>query len=126
MGEPGTFDRGWYCFDDTRIRPLAEPADVPGAPAARRDAVRVPAELAGPPGTDPADSCWRLGWLRIGGAWCSALITARRRPAPGMPWIAHARWGEDKQAAWIVVDNAVLRLVPPEPVPAAQDDGRPR
>ncbi|MGW4896037.1 hypothetical protein ACWEQL_27850 [Kitasatospora sp. NPDC004240] len=107
---------GWFLYDEATIRPLPEPADP--APATGpyfgtwRDAVAVPRELAGPPATDLTERCWRLAWLRTGGAWRSVLVGARRRPAPGMPWIAYARWGEDKQAAWVVTDPAVLRLLP--------------
>ncbi|MFI6849513.1 hypothetical protein ACIBJD_33710 [Kitasatospora sp. NPDC050467] len=80
--------------------------------------MRVPHELAGPPGTDPTERCWRLAWLRADDAWRSVLLTARRRPGPDLPWIAHARWGEDKQAAWVIADGTALRPLP-QPAPAA-------
>ncbi|MER7582642.1 hypothetical protein [Kitasatospora sp. NPDC097691] len=107
---------GWFLFDEHRIRPLPEP-DNP-APAHEpyygtwRDAVAVPRELAGPPTATPDESCWRLAWLRTGGGWRSALVTARRRPGPGLPWIAYARWGEDKDAAWVIADDIVVRPLP--------------
>ncbi|MFF1909490.1 hypothetical protein [Kitasatospora sp. NPDC058218] len=126
-GPEATGSWGWFLFDRDRIRPLPEPADP--APAAApylgtwRDAVRVPAELAGPAGTDPADRCWRLAWLRAEGAWRSVLVTARRRPAPQMPWIAHVRWGEDKAAAWVIADGISLRPLPrSEPAADAEAD----
>ncbi|MGW6917618.1 hypothetical protein ACWGB8_27870 [Kitasatospora sp. NPDC054939] len=114
---PGRENWGWFLFDDQRIRPLPEPAGTgpagvgPAGAGGQPDAVLVPRELAGPPATAPAERCWRLAWLRTGGAWHSALVTARRRPAPGMPWIAHARWGEDRSAAWVIADPAALRPV---------------
>ncbi|MEU9048012.1 MULTISPECIES: hypothetical protein [unclassified Kitasatospora] len=64
------------------------------------------------PAAAPEESCWRLAWLRTGGAWRSALVTVRRRPGPGLPWIVYARWGEDKDAAWVIVDDAVVRPLP--------------
>ncbi|MGW7444963.1 hypothetical protein [Kitasatospora sp. NPDC054795] len=106
---------GWFLFDEHRIRPLPEPTGPAPAGAPHyghwHDAVVVPRELTGPP-TDPADECWRLAWLHTGGAWRSALVTARRRPGPDLPWIAHARWGEDKDTAWVIADGAALRPVP--------------
>ncbi|MFE2727041.1 hypothetical protein [Kitasatospora sp. NPDC059327] len=124
---PGAESWGWFLFDRDRIRPVPEPADPAPAIAPYsgtwRDAVRVPAELAGPAGTDPADRCWRLAWLRAEGAWRSVLVTARRRPGPGLPWIAHARWGEDKAAAWVVADGVTLRPLPrSEPAADAEAD----
>ncbi|MEE1782747.1 hypothetical protein PUR71_07415 [Streptomyces sp. SP17BM10] len=107
----------WFLFDEERIRPLPEPAGP--APAATpysgtwRDAVVVPRELAGPPSLEETERCWRLAWLRVGGAWASALVTARRRPGPGLPWIALARWGEDKASAWVIADGVTLRPLPP-------------
>ncbi|MFI8085818.1 hypothetical protein ACIF6L_34140 [Kitasatospora sp. NPDC086009] len=122
---PGEEAWGWFLFDKDRIRPLPEPTDP--APTAApylgtwRDAVRVPAELAGPAGTDPSERCWRLAWLRADDAWRSVLVTARRRPAPQMPWIAHARWGEDKQAGWVIADGTALRPLTQD-VPVVQVD----
>ncbi|WP_159400433.1 hypothetical protein [Streptomyces sp. XY431] len=118
----GTVDQGWgwFLFDPERIRPLPEPTGPPPAAAPHfgrwQDAVVVPGELAGAPDPDGADRCWRLAWLRAAGEWRSALVTARRRPGPGLPWIAHARWGEDKAAAWVIADRTALRpLTQPEP-----------
>ncbi|MQS17910.1 hypothetical protein F7Q99_38415 [Streptomyces kaniharaensis] len=106
---------GWFCFDESSVRPLPEPQDDPpaGAPFFGRwqDAVVVPTELAGQPAGDGTDNCWRLAWVRTGGRWRSAVVTARRRPGPGLPWIAHARWGEDKEAAWLVADPVTVRPV---------------
>ncbi|MGV9267599.1 hypothetical protein ACWDRR_23405 [Kitasatospora sp. NPDC003701] len=120
-GPESTGEWGWFLFDGDRIRPLPEPAGP--APAAApyrgtwRDAVRVPAELAGPVGTDPGERCWRPAWLRAEGSWRSVLVTARRRPGPQLPWIAHVRWGEDKQAAWVIADGIALCPLPrPGPV----------
>ncbi|CAM5667108.1 hypothetical protein BOQ63_000065 (plasmid) [Streptomyces viridifaciens] len=124
-GGPGEEAWGWFLFDGARIRPIEEPSRTATDTGFARDAVRVPAELAGPPGLEPGEGCWRLAWLRAGGAWRSALITVRRRPAPGAPWIAHARWGEDKQAAWIVVDNTSLLLIDPT-ADSAPPNGRTR
>ncbi|MFB7616841.1 hypothetical protein ACFC1F_21525, partial [Kitasatospora sp. NPDC056181] len=56
-------------------------------------------------------------WVRTAGRWHSGLVTARRRPGPG-PWIAHVRWGEDAQAAWVIADTAVLQPVPADTTPA--------
>lgn len=115
-GPESTGEWGWFLFDRDRIRPLPEPADP--APAAApylgtwRDAVRVPPELAGPAGTGPTERCWRLAWLRAEGSWRSVLVTARRRPAPQMPWIAQVRWGEDKAAAWVIADGIALCPLP--------------
>ncbi|MEE1821098.1 hypothetical protein PUR61_02610 [Streptomyces sp. BE20] len=116
----GTVDQGWgwFLFDPEQIRPLPEPAGPPPTTVPYfgqwQDAVVVPAELAGTPDPDGGDRCWRLAWLRAAGEWRSALVTARRRPGPGLPWIAHARWGEDRAAAWVIADPAAL-----QPLPAA-------
>ncbi|MFD8781276.1 hypothetical protein [Kitasatospora sp. NPDC059599] len=91
----------------------------------------VPRELAGPPATTPDESCWRLTWLRTGGGRRSALVTAQRRPGPGLPWIVHARWSEDKEAAWVIADNVALQPLPqnknetaqPSPDKAGADSG---
>ncbi|MEV7190020.1 hypothetical protein [Kitasatospora sp. NPDC093102] len=109
IGGPGEERWAWFLFDAARIRPLAEPADDGETP---RDTVRVPPELAGPSGVEPGEGCWRLAWLHAAGTWRSALITIRRRPTPHAPWIAYARWGEDQQAGWVVVDDS-LRLIDP-------------
>ncbi|MFJ4094133.1 hypothetical protein ACIPYS_21340 [Kitasatospora sp. NPDC089913] len=115
---------GWFLFDPERIRPLPEPSGPPPAAAPHfgrwQDAVVVPGELAGIPDPDGGDRCWRLTWLRAAGEWRSALVTARRRPGPDLPWIAHARWGEDKAAAWVIADPTALR-----PLPAAENPGAP-
>ncbi|MFJ4674024.1 hypothetical protein [Kitasatospora purpeofusca] len=115
---------GWFLFDPQRIRPLPEPVGPPpaGSPSFGRwqDAVMVPGELAGAPDPQGGDRCWRLAWLRAGGQWRSALVTLRRRPGPELPWIAHARWGEDKAAAWVIADPAAL-----QPLPAAEYSGTP-
>ncbi|MFE7524647.1 hypothetical protein ACFU7Y_02885 [Kitasatospora sp. NPDC057542] len=111
---PGDF-WGWFLFDERVVRPLPEPPDEPPARPPYfgrwRDATVVPAELAGQPARDGADDCWRLAWVRAGGRWRSALVTAQRRPGPALPWIVHARWGEDKAAAWLVADPITLRPV---------------
>ncbi|MFE2407066.1 hypothetical protein ACFXDE_01845 [Kitasatospora sp. NPDC059408] len=101
----GTQAWGWFLHSDQAIRPLAEPADG-GTP----DAAVVPTEQAGAPDPDDAGRCWRLAWIRTGGAWRSAIVFEQRRPGPG-PWIAHARWGEDREAAWVVADGVSLRPV---------------
>ncbi|MER5353455.1 hypothetical protein ABT093_24355 [Kitasatospora sp. NPDC002551] len=107
---------GWFLFDKDRIRPLPEPTGRPpaGAPyyGVWRDAVVVPPELAGPAATDPAEQAWRLAWVRAEGGWRSALLTVRRRLGPG-PWITHARWGEDKAAAWLIADGTAVQPLPP-------------
>ncbi|MEU9044591.1 MULTISPECIES: hypothetical protein [unclassified Kitasatospora] len=106
---------GWFLFDERTVRPLTEPRDDPPAAAPFfgrwHDATVVPAELAGQPAQDGSDGCWRLAWLRTGGQWRSALLTARRRPGPDLPWIVNARWGEDRQAAWLIADPVTLRPV---------------
>ncbi|MEV0536822.1 hypothetical protein [Kitasatospora sp. NPDC050463] len=121
-GPENTGAWGWFLFDKNRIRPLPEPAGPAPTTAPYlgtwRDAVRVPGELAGPAGTDPTERCWCLAWLRADGAWRSVLVTARRCPAPQMPWIAHARWGEDKQAAWVIADGIALRPLTQDGPPA--------
>ncbi|WP_030246324.1 hypothetical protein [Streptomyces sp. NRRL S-350] len=126
---------GWFVFSETAIRPLPEPDDPAPARApfhgVWRDAITVPRELTGTPDPDGADRCWRLAWLRIEGTWSSALVTARRRPGPDVPWIADVRWGEDRQRAWALYDPAAVRVVPreedraavsPEP-PAGKGEG---
>ncbi|MFJ3793207.1 hypothetical protein [Kitasatospora sp. NPDC090091] len=114
---PGEEGWGWFLFDPQRIRPVREPAGPPPTAApysgSWQDAVVVPRELAGTSDPDGADRCWRLAWLRIDGGWRSALVTARRRPGPGLPWIADTRWGEDRATAWVIADAAVLRPLPP-------------
>ncbi|MFE2412354.1 hypothetical protein ACFXDE_28800 [Kitasatospora sp. NPDC059408] len=106
---------GWFLFDERTVRPMPEPQDdAPAGPpffGRWRDTTIVPAELAGQPAPDGADGCWRLAWVRTGGRWRSALVTARRRPGPTMPWIMHARWGEDRSAAWLVADPVTVRPV---------------
>ncbi|MER6364491.1 hypothetical protein [Kitasatospora sp. NPDC001527] len=120
---------GWFLFDSERIRPLPEPTAAPPAAAPYfgrwRDAVAVPGELVGAPDPDGADGCWRLAWLRAGGLWRSTLVTARRRPGPGLPWIAHARWGEDRHAAWVIADPVVLHPLSEatDPAPAGHPTG---
>ncbi|MEU6238598.1 hypothetical protein [Kitasatospora sp. NPDC047058] len=125
---PGEEAWGWFMFDNDRIRPVPEPHDPAPTTAPHlgtwRDAVRVPGELTGPPSTSPADRCWKLAWLRTEGAWRSVLVTARRRPGPALPWIAHARWGEDKQAAWVIADATTLRPLP-APAPDTDVDAEP-
>ncbi|MFJ9448342.1 hypothetical protein ACIRRH_42005 [Kitasatospora sp. NPDC101235] len=74
----------------------------------------VPSEMTGTPATDDSGHCWRLAWIRTEGRWRSGLVTEQRRPAPDLPWIAHVRWGEDRQAAWLVADPATLRPIPAE------------
>ncbi|MFD5083094.1 hypothetical protein ACFWOG_10690 [Kitasatospora sp. NPDC058406] len=107
---------GWFLYDEETVRPLPEPGDRPPARApfhgVWRDALTVPSELAGAPDPEGADRCWRLAWVRTGGAWRSGLVTARRRPGPDVPWIAHARWGEDRQSAWLLYDPAAVRILP--------------
>ncbi|MFJ9777158.1 hypothetical protein ACIRVF_38990 [Kitasatospora sp. NPDC101157] len=106
---------GWFLFDERTVRPLPEPQDEPpaGPPffGRWRDVTVVPAELAGQPAEDGSDGCWRLAWVRTGARWRSALVTAQRRPGPDLPWIVHARWGEDKAAAWLVADPITLRPI---------------
>ncbi|MGY0466819.1 hypothetical protein ACW14Y_42170 [Kitasatospora sp. cg17-2] len=127
--EDSTADQGWgwFVFDPARIRPLPEPAGPPPTAPPHfghwHDAVLVPGELAGAPDPDGADRCWRLAWLRAAGEWRSALVTARRRPGPGMPWIAHARWGEDKAAAWVIADPTTLQPLTPADHPATPPSG---
>ncbi|MER6394963.1 hypothetical protein ABT263_02730 [Kitasatospora sp. NPDC001603] len=120
---------GWFLYTEETVRPLPEPQDAPPAAAPFlgrwRDAVAVPAELAGTPAEDGADRCWRLAWARVGGHWRSCLVTARRRPGPELPWIANVRWGEDKDTAWLIADPATLRPVPPGRSPAADVDSGP-
>ncbi|MEU6238313.1 hypothetical protein [Kitasatospora sp. NPDC047058] len=53
---------------------------------------------------------WQLVWIRTGGRWSSGVVTACRRL--GERWIAHVRWGEDRQAAWVVTDGATVQPVP--------------
>ncbi|MCX4682721.1 hypothetical protein [Kitasatospora purpeofusca] len=112
---------GWFLFDERTVRPLPEPDDPPPARApfhgVWRDALTVPAELAGAPDPDGADRCWRLAWVRTGGGWRSGVVTARRRPGPDVPWIALTRWGEDKQSSWLLYDPAAVRILPPADVP---------
>ncbi|MFF2080630.1 hypothetical protein ACFVXG_38430 [Kitasatospora sp. NPDC058162] len=106
---------GWFVFDEHTVRELPEPQDEPpsGPPffGRWRDATVVPAELAGQVAEDGSDNCWRLAWVRTGGRWRSALVTVRRRPGPGLPWIAKVRWGEDKESAWLVADPVTVRPV---------------
>ncbi|MFD9591974.1 hypothetical protein ACFWA9_04345 [Kitasatospora sp. NPDC059973] len=112
---------GWFLYTEDTVRPLPEPQDA--APTAApflgrwRDAVAVPAELAGAPAEDGTDRCWRLAWIRTGGHWRSGLVTARRRPGPHLPWIAHVRWGEDNDTAWLIADPTTLRPVDPATTP---------
>ncbi|MFE7525218.1 hypothetical protein ACFU7Y_05805 [Kitasatospora sp. NPDC057542] len=106
---------GWFVYSEASIRPVPDPGEAApaGAPFFGRwhDAVAVPRELAPPPGADPGDQeRWQLAWIRVDGAWRSGLVTAVRRPAPTMPWIAYCRWGEDKQVAWLVHDGQAVRL----------------
>ncbi|MFJ9692648.1 hypothetical protein [Kitasatospora sp. NPDC101183] len=98
---------------------MPEPAEPP--PALRRDAVVVPVEMTGVPAPDGAGRCWQPAWIRAGGRWTSALVTERRRPGPDLPWIAHARWGEDRDAAWTVADDLTLL---PARQPSPDADGR--
>ncbi|MGA5823495.1 hypothetical protein ACPC54_37230 [Kitasatospora sp. NPDC094028] len=115
----------WLLYEAAAIRPLPEPAEP--APHLRRDAVVVPPEMAGPPAEDDAGRCWRLAWLRTGGRWRSAVVTEQRRPGPDLPWIVHARWGEGRDAAWLVADVAALLPVPAlGHVGTAGGDGGPR
>ncbi|WP_148641171.1 hypothetical protein [Streptomyces sp. CB01881] len=109
---------GWFLYSEETVRPLPEPAVGPYF-GRWRDAVTVPSEMAGSPDPGGADRCWRLAWVLTAGRWHSGLVTARRRPGPG-PWIAHVRWGEDAQAAWVIADTAVL-----QPVPADTTSARP-
>ncbi|MFE4397941.1 MULTISPECIES: hypothetical protein [Streptomycetaceae] len=124
---PGKEEWAWLLFDEATIRPLSEPA----APVLPKDAVTVPSEMIGAPAADDSGRCWRLAWIRVDGRWRSGVVTERRRPAPDLPWIVHARWGEDRQAAWVVADPATVRPIPDEardaspgeavvPEPAAQ------
>ncbi|MFJ9447130.1 hypothetical protein ACIRRH_35570 [Kitasatospora sp. NPDC101235] len=110
---PGEETWAWLLFDETTIRPLPEPA----GPAPLKDAVMVPPEMTSTPAADDAGRCWRLTWIRTEGRWRSGLVTEQRRPAPDLPWIAHTRWGEDRQAAWLIADPATLR-----PIPAKLED----
>ncbi|MFF7459149.1 hypothetical protein [Kitasatospora sp. NPDC008115] len=107
---------GWFLYDEATVRPLPQPDDRPPVRApfhgAWCDAITLPSELAGAPDPDGADRCWRLAWIRTGGGWRSGVVTARRRPGPDVPWIAHARWGEDKQSAWLLYDPAAVRVLP--------------
>ncbi|MFF4384577.1 hypothetical protein [Kitasatospora sp. NPDC001547] len=105
---PGEEAWAWLLFDETTIRPLPEPAD----PAPPRDAVVVPLEMTGTSATADSGRCWRLAWIRTDGRWRSGLIREQRRPAPDLPWIADARWGEDRQAAWLLADPATVRPIP--------------
>ncbi|MEV0192375.1 hypothetical protein AB0I39_28065 [Kitasatospora purpeofusca] len=52
------------------------------------------------------------------------MVTARRRPGPDVPWIALARWGEDKQNSWLLYDPAAVRILPPPDAPG-DDPGAP-
>ncbi|MBV6703287.1 hypothetical protein KV557_40450 [Kitasatospora aureofaciens] len=100
-------------FDERTVQPLPEPAGPP--PTGRwPDATVVPAELTGLPAPDNAGRCRDLAWIRNGGQWNSGIVTERHRPGPDLPTIAHVRWGEDRQAAWIVETPAALHPVPPE------------
>ncbi|MCG6499831.1 hypothetical protein [Kitasatospora sp. A2-31] len=114
---------GWFLYSERTIRPLPEPGGRAPAAApflgAWRDAAPVPAELAGPPGADGDVHRWQLVWIRTGGRWCSGTVTARRRL--GERWIAHVRWGEDRQVAWVVMDGATVQPVPVGDPPAGPD-----
>ncbi|WP_406205188.1 hypothetical protein OH807_30400 [Kitasatospora sp. NBC_01560] len=128
---PGTERWGWFLYNQQTIRPAPEPNGAPpsGAPhfGRWRDAVVVPSELAGEPAPDDADRCWRLAWVRAGGQWRSGLVTVRRQPGPGLPWIARVRLGEDTQWAWVVADGTTLRPVdaPGLDTGPTADTGRP-
>ncbi len=99
---------GWFLHNPQALEPLAEPGE--SAPVA--DAVAVAPEVVGPSDPDGADRCWNLAWIRIGGAWRSAVVIERRRPpAPGLPWAVYARWGEDKDAGWLLADGVAVRPV---------------
>ncbi|MFJ9461467.1 hypothetical protein ACIRST_41155 [Kitasatospora sp. NPDC101447] len=111
----------WMLFDEATIRPLPEPAQ----PIPPRDAVAVPQEMTGTPATDNSGRCWRLAWIRTDGRWRSALVTEQRRPAPGLPWIVDARWGEDRQTAWLVADPATVRPIATGPQACATTDRTP-
>ncbi|MFJ6384705.1 hypothetical protein ACIQI7_32445 [Kitasatospora sp. NPDC092039] len=113
---PGAEPWAWLLFDESTIRPLSEPVGfVP-----LKDAVVVPPEMAGTSAADDSGRCWRLAWVHVQGQWRSGLVTEQRRPAPDLPWIAHVRWGEDRQAAWLVADPATVR-----PIPAAEQAAPP-
>ncbi|MEU3565772.1 hypothetical protein [Kitasatospora sp. NPDC006786] len=112
---PGAEEWAWLLFDEATIRPLPEPA----GPAPLTDAVMVPKEMTGTPAEDDSGRCWRLAWIRTDGRWRSGVLTEQRRPAPDLPWIAHVRWGEDRQAGWVVADPAAVRPITGRPRDAA-------
>ncbi len=77
------------------------------------------------PGTRSApqyrkDRTWRLVHVRIGGRWCSDLLTVWRRPAGSAVWVAHVRWGEDLNWAWLIYDPATIRIAPRPTSPPAR------
>ncbi|MCG6499800.1 hypothetical protein [Kitasatospora sp. A2-31] len=59
------------------------------------------------------------GWEGV----AAGLVTACRRL--GERWIAHVRWGEDRQVAWVVMDGTTVQPIPAgDPPPAPAGPGR--
>ncbi|MFJ2193098.1 hypothetical protein ACIOJE_35015 [Kitasatospora sp. NPDC087861] len=108
-GPEATLPPAWGWFLHT---PALEPLPEPGENGPVADAVAVAPEAVGPSDPDGADRCWSLAWVRLGGAWRSAVVLERRRPpAPDLPWAVYARWGEDKAAGWLLADGTAVRPV---------------